>query len=137
MKISEMTRNVEAIDGGIWVADIPGADGIKLKVRGTTSEAFADCLAHKQRSAKKADKNADGSMTLAAGRRQFREALHEAALLDWEGFEDEGGKPVKYSAKKAEELVMDRRFKLADWVTTAAQRVDESTADQIEDISGN
>lgn len=141
MELNAIKRDVDAlalIDDGAWVSDIPELGGVRLKVRGLQSKVVASTYARKERAAPKEDRERDGkTLTRDASLRISREVLHEAILLDWDGFTD-GGKPVKYSAQLAAGLCTDPQYKaFADGVAWAAGVVDAGNADKTEEIAGN
>jgi hypothetical protein len=137
MDIQNLTRDIEGISAGQWVGDLPGCDDARVRVRGMTSPVVRTLRSRKERQAPKDDRERDGSLTDAARLRITREVLHEAVLLDWDGFTS-GGQVLPYSADMAGKLLLDPKLeRFADIVAYAANIVDNSTAEKVEVLAKN
>lgn len=125
MDISEFDTDVEAVEGGRWVDNIPGRPGIRLKVRGLDSQAFDYAISRIRREAPREDRDRDGiSLKPEADRAAYYLALHEAILLDWDGLSSDG-QQVVYDAALAKKWLTDpKRPKLRNAVVWAARVVD-------------
>lgn len=136
MDVKFLESDLEAINGGQWVDDIPGMGDLRIKVRGLQSEAYQNARNRRIRAASREDRTKNG-LTEAAQRRITGEALAETVLLDWDGISD-GGKKVKYDPKQALEwLTNPAFFRFYDAVVLSAVAVDNEDAYTIEDAAGN
>lgn len=137
MEIGSIKRDSAAVAAGEWVADIPGFEDVRLRVRGLSSPTVMALRARKERKVGKGSRDRDGSLKPDAAMTVMAEVLHEAVLLDWSGITD-GGKPVPYSADLAKEWLTDPDFiAFADAVAWAAQAVDRGVAEVQEELEKN
>lgn len=140
MDISEILldeKTIAAIDDGVWIDDNPEAPGIRLKVRGWSSEKVQSLKSFKERRASRKERDASGNLVHAAQIRIIREVVAEAVLLDWEGL-TEGGKPVPYSKELARKWLTSRTGdKFLGIVSEAATQVDNRLEDAAEELEKN
>ena len=137
MDINSLSVDIDAIQEGQWVGDLPGMGDLRLRVRGFMSPKVQSLRARKLRALPKVDRERDGQPKFEAALRVTAEVLHEAVLLDWDGLSD-GGKPVKYSPDLARQWITDPSFqRFADAVAMAAQIVDNGDAEAVEEMAGN
>ena len=127
MDISQLVHSDEAlgvIDNGTWVGeDVHKFPGLRLKVRGLQSEAVVQCIAKKQAAARALNKGE--TLSPEQAKQIHKEALAEEALLDWDGFTN-NGEPVPYSKEQAINWITKRNGdKLANVVHFCAMKVDE------------
>lgn len=124
MDINALRTDSTRIEAGEWVGDVPSLLGLRLKVRGFTSSTYRAALQRAQRAVPRGELNKDGSMPVAVQDRVSAQAMHEAGLIDWEGFEQDG-KPVPYDAELARTLLTDPDYRaFRDAVAVAAGEVD-------------
>lgn len=136
MDISNIRRNVQVIDDGAWVDDIPNAGNLRLKVRGMNSRLVRDTREVKERAVENSERARDGSLTSAASMRVLGEVLYEAVLLDWENLTDNGNE-VKFNPALAKEWLTNPAFEqFADAVVWAARYVDRNST-ALEDVVKN
>lgn len=140
MDISELLLSEKAIaeiDDGIWIDDIAEAPGLKLKVRGWSSEKVMAVKSFKERRAPRKERDGSGHLTHNANIRIIRELVVEAILLDWDGL-SEGGKPVPYSKDLARKWLTSRTGdKFLGMVSDAATQVDNRLEDTGEELEKN
>lgn len=140
MDISEILldeKTIAAIDDGVWIDDNPEAPGLRLKVRGWSSEKVQSLKSFKERRASRKERDASGNLVHAAQIRIIREVVAEAILLDWEGL-TEGGKPIPYSKELARKWLMSRTGdKFLGIVSDAATQVDNRLEDAAEELEKN
>ena len=137
MDINSLAIDIEAVQEGRWVGDLPEMGDLRLRVRGFSSPKVQALRARKLRALPKKDRERDGQPKFEAALRVTAEVLHEAVLLDWEGLTD-GNKPLPYDADLARQWLTDARFqRFADAVATAAQIVDNGEAEATEELAGN
>lgn len=140
MEIKEILldeKALAAVDDGVWIDDIPDALGVRLKVRGWSSEKVQSVKSFKERRASRKDRDATGALSHAANIRIVRELVSEAILLDWEGITD-GGKPVPYSKDLARKWLTSREGdRFLGMVSDAAKQVDFILEDSAEDLEKN
>jgi len=125
MKIGQFKRDTAKVEGGDWVTDLPGLEGVSFKVRGLNSTHFADTQSRLMRSIPAHKRGDDGSIpaTLAYG--VLGEAMALSLLLDWKGIEGDDGKPLAYDAALAKVWLTDVDFvHFHEAVMEAARRVD-------------
>lgn len=138
MKLSEIKRDAAAITAGQWVTDIPEMDKLRLKVRGLSSPIVSALQSRLERAVPRKDRNPDGSLKPDAQRRISGQVLLEAVLLDWEGVDQENGKPQSYDATIAKTLLTDPDYlSFANAVAWAAQYADQTRKEVNEDLAGN
>ncbi len=137
MDISILDKKVD-LTGGHWVDDIPGLDGIRLKVRSTNYKPFRIATAGLARRSGKKMRTDEG---LADFNASTGAPLAEHILLDWEGITD-GGEPLKYDPKKALAILtadddhgVGIKFRRA--VEWAADQVAERLSETSKDAAGN
>ena len=126
---------VKIIDDGTWVSDLPGAEGVSLYVTGLARNQKAQSLIRAKLDAimKQTGADPDDDDRAVA----VREVLAEVVLKDWKGLTQDG-KPLKYSKKLARQWLTTRNGDmLAGLVLTAATRIDNNTAQFIENVSKN
>jgi hypothetical protein len=125
MKASAFKRDSSRVEAGEWVDDIPGFPGIRLKVRGLQSLAFSDAQAKLQRQIPSHKRGEDGSIEPALAYAVMGKAMQQAVLLDWDGLEDDDGKPLAYDADLAMTWLTDMDYShFAEAVMAAGQVVD-------------
>lgn len=137
MKLTELAVDADRAENGAWIGDIPEMEGLRLKVRGNMNADWRrlqarllDTVPRKKRLGGRVDPD---EMDRIIG-----SCLLNACLLDWEGLEDEDGKPIPYSKQFAQKLLTEpeyRRFR--DGVSWASQMIAETTEADREDAVGN
>jgi hypothetical protein len=137
MDISNFKRNVAASEGGEWVGDIPGFGDARLKVRGIGSKLYTEVVARLSRAAPAEDRMRDRSLKPEATMRIMGQAMHEAVLLDWDGFSD-GGKALPYDKALAELWLTEPEFRpFLDAVVWAAGVVENGRAEEAKELEKN
>lgn len=140
MEIHELLLSEKAIaeiDDGVWIDDITEAPGLRLKVRGWSSEKVQSLKSFKERRASRKERDASGNLVHAAQIRIIRELVAEVILLDWDGL-TEGGKPVPYSKELARKWLTSRTGdKFLGMVSDAATQVDNRLEDVAEELEKN
>lgn len=137
MDIGIIGKEVD-LEEGEWVDKVPTLPGVALKVRSTNFRPFRTASAGLARRTGKSLSTDEGlaKYSVAAGA-----PLAEHILLDWNGVTD-GGKPVKYDAKKALAiLTADDDFGIGDrfrrGVEWAGDMVAERIAETAKEAAGN
>ena len=92
MDIGAFKRDVSAVEEGRWVGDeeVPDLAGVRVKVRGLSSQPARALFDRKQRMVPKKERNRDGSIRTAAFARIMREMIEEWALVEVEGLTEKG-----------------------------------------------
>lgn len=122
---------------GDWVGDIPGLEGLRLKVRGLASETYREAIGRRTRAVPRSARLRDGSIPVKLMDRLTGEALHEAALLDWDGL-TENDAAVPFDRALALKLLTDPDFALfREGVIFAAAVVAEADRAAEEQTLGN
>ena len=137
MRMSELAVDADRQENGAWVDDIPEVQGLRLKVRGSLNADWrrlqarlTDAVPRKKKPGGRLDPDEQDKI--------ISSCLLSCCLLDWEGLEDDEGKPILYSKQMAQKLLNEpeyRRFR--DSVIWAASMVAENTAEDKEAVSGN
>ncbi|HLL28582.1 MAG TPA: hypothetical protein VKT73_13140 [Xanthobacteraceae bacterium] len=112
MRITDIKIDSNAIEHGDWV-DAPFIPGLRLKVRGIGNSDYK-ALAVKQAALsgfQKTDEIEEANLS---------EQLIETILVDWDGLEDDDGKPIPYSKDKAREYILDPDLRAFRWSVNAA-----------------
>lgn len=129
--------DVDALENGDWVENIPDMGALRLKTRGTNNRSWRrmqqKLIAATPRSKKVGGFDPDESDRITAI------LLRETALLDWEGVDGPDGKPLPFSKEQANEYLTNpkygRKFLIA--ATYAADNVAEQKQEEIEEDSKN
>jgi len=140
MDINEILLNEETIakiDDGVWIDDIAEAPGLRLKVRGWSSEKVQALKSFKERRASRKERDVSGNLVHTAQIRIVREVVAEVVLLDWEGLTD-AGQPIPYSKEMARKWLTSRAGdKFLGIVSEAATQADNLLEDAAEELENN
>lgn len=125
MDLNGLAINVDRLENGDWVPNIPDLGDIKFKVRGVGNKAFrklqADLIA-----ALPIAKKVGGNIDPAAQDEITSTCIVETILLDWSGLSKDGA-PLPYSKEMAAQLLGNPQFKrFRDGVLWAASVVAEN-----------
>lgn len=132
MEIKSLKRDSANAEAGQWVSDIPGMGDVRLKVRGFYSPTVIAIRSRKERAVPRDDRERDGSLKPSVAMRIMGETMHEAVLLDWDGFTNEG-EPLAFDRALAKDWLTDPDFSaFADAVAWAAQVVDKGLTEDKE-----
>lgn len=115
MKLSAGKINVAALEQGAWVSDIPDMGELRLKVRGANNADWRE-LERKKIQALPREKKVRGMIDAKDQDDIASECLFQCGVLDWDGFEDDEGKPIPYSKELARDLCFNpeyMRFRMA------------------------
>lgn len=136
MDLNELAVNVEAIEKGAWVGDIPGMGQLRLKVRGLGNSDYRT-LQERLTAAVPRHKRSAGRIDPKEIERITAECLLQTVLLDWDGLE-RNGEPVPYSQDLARELLTNAKWqRFRDAVAWASGMVADDDAAQLEADAGN
>lgn len=137
MDIASIKRNSKLAEDGVWVDDIPGMPGLRLRVRGLSSPTAIATRSRLERGVARKDRNHDGTLKPKASREIAGKILFESVLLDWDGLANEG-EPQPYDRAVAEELLVDPDYShFADAVGYAASIVDNGFEGQKDEAAKN
>lgn len=108
MRIKDQAISVEVREHGDWVKDIPEWPGLRLKTRGIGNKDWrvmrdkliGDIPRHKRVNGISPEDTDRINATLLA----------ETALIDWEGPEDDEGKPLAFSRAQALEYLLNPEY---------------------------
>lgn len=109
MDLGKLKTDAARLEGGDWVSDLPGAEGLRLRVRGMASLKYRDAVNRRMRAVPRGERNRDGTLPIVISDRVTGEAAAEALLLDWQGL-TEGGVEIPYDKERALKLLTDRDF---------------------------
>lgn len=126
---------IDALEGGAWVGELPGAPGVEVKVIGTTSAAYRKAIAAKIEALRKGSKGVplDQDQVTAC----VREVFAEFALVDWRGLTKDG-EPFLFDREVAKQwLTSVNGERFADLVAGAAQRLDADANSYAETVTKN
>jgi hypothetical protein len=139
LKLSELAVDVDAIDNGVWVDEIPDLPGVRFLVRGSEYEPYKKALAsfhtksdimksRRGRLAQLQDQNVDTEKFVAFMSAKVAEHL----LLGWDGLD------VGITPELALEVMTDRKWvNLKRGVMFAVEAVDTGLAEHREVATGN
>lgn len=109
MKLSDGTINVDRLEHGGWVDDIPGMPGFRVKTRGVNNADYRrrqmqeiEALPRKKRTGRTDPDDTDRIVGIC---------LLETCLLDWDGLE-ENGEAVPYSKDLAKQLIFEPKYRM-------------------------
>jgi hypothetical protein len=137
VKLGEIAIDADRAEQGAWVDDIPEVEGLRLKVRGTNNADWRRLQA-RLLDAVPRKKRLGGRLDPDEQDRIMSSCLLNACLLDWDGLEDDDGKPIAYSKEWAQKLLNEpeyRRFR--DSVVWAASVVAERLDSEAKETAGN
>ena len=137
MDIANLNKKVD-LNEGHWVEDIPGNEGLRLKVRSSNYKPFRVATAGLARRSPKKLQSDEGLLEFTA---DAGGPLAEHILLDWDGVKS-GGKSVKYDPKIARGILVadddhgiGAKFRRA--VEWAADQVADQLASSTKEAEGN
>lgn len=138
MKISSIKIDTAKVEAGIWIGDIPDFEGVRLKVRPSNNpdfrQLYGQLVETTPRNKKRGGVIKDFDTKLAIGAR----CLADTVLMDWEGFEDDAGQPLPYSADMAKAWLLDPEMAaFRDAVSWASNVAEEEARLGFEENSGN
>jgi len=137
MKLSEITLDSERQEKGAWIGDVPELEGLKLLVRGINNSDWRRLQA-KLIDTVPRKKRMSGRMDPDEADRIQSTCLLNACLLDWDGLEEDDGKPIPFSKELARKLLFEPEYrKFRDGVIWAATVVAEQTNEDQKEILGN
>jgi hypothetical protein len=137
MKLSDLALDPERQEKGAWVDDIPEMEGLRLLVRGTMNADWRR-LQSKLLEAIPRKKRAGGRLDVDDTDRITQTLLLNACLLDWEGLEDDDGKPIPYNKDMARKLLFEPEYRaFRDGVVYAANIVAQNISEDQKETSGN
>lgn len=131
--INELVKSEEAmavVDGGAWVGDLDGAEGLELFVCGLSSLDAQKAIEKYQVDARQKNKGKPLNERQLA--EVMQKVLADVVLKDWRGLSS-GGVPVEYSKELATNFLTSRggdKFVMA--VLQAAKRVDSESQSFVE-----
>lgn len=101
MKLNDIRLDLEAIENGVWIDNIPKCGTLRLKVRGARSKKWREVsrnIVEVSRLSGPSEDDAEKYMT----------ALYlQAGLVDWDGVERDDGEPIKFNVTDAEKILTD------------------------------
>jgi hypothetical protein len=137
MKLKDIVVDADRAEEGAWVENIPDMEGLRLKVRGNNNKDWRR-LQTKLIQAIPRKRRMSGNLDPEDNDRINGLCLLNASLLDWDGFEDDDGKPIPYSREAAQKFLTDpdyRRFREA--AAYAANWVADQSKEDMEEDAGN
>lgn len=106
MKLEKI--DIEKLEQGAWVGDLPEMGGLRLKTRGSNNRDWRK-LQSKLIAAVPRQKRI-GSLDPDEFDRITAILLRDTALLDWEGLENVDGTPLPYSKEQAYEYLTNPEY---------------------------
>ena len=94
MKLSSIKINGKAIEEGAWIDGIPELEGVRFRVRGMNNTAHRRLQAKLIREIPR-ERRLNG-IDPADADAVDAECLARTVLLDWDGVDDDEGKPIVY-----------------------------------------
>ncbi len=138
MKLSSIEIDVEKLEQGAWIGDLPEMGDLRLRVRGIGNSDYEKLQTTLLAAVPRQKRRRDGGIDPDENRRIQGTLLLNTVLLDWDGVTDENDAPVPYSKEEAKRLLLDRRFeKFRTAVLIAASLVAEDRGEATQDILGN
>lgn len=137
MKISSVKVDLNKIEQGEWVDNIPELTGVRLKVRGANNKDWRR-LQQTMIAAVPRRKRVNGNISPDEIDRINAILLRDAGIVDWEGIEDDAGDPIPYSKEKSNEYLTDPEFVVfRDGALWACQVVGTAVDEDISDTAKN
>jgi len=113
MKLSDIRLDIDAIEAGDWVGDLPfpGMDGVRFKVRGTGNADYRRLQSKLLRAL--AAKRLSPDEEIKASGQITTDLLRQTVLLDWDGiFQEDGTTPLAFTPELAAKLLADPEMRL-------------------------
>lgn len=138
MKISSIKTDPAKLEQGVWIGDIPDFEGVRLKVRPISNpdyrQLYGQLVETTPRHLKRGGQVKDYDTRVAIGAR----CLADTVLIDWEGFEDDDGKPLAHDAETAKAWLLDPEMTaFRDAVAWCANVAEEEARVGFKDNAGN
>lgn len=137
MKLTDLELNVDAVDNGAWVTDIPDMEGVSFCVRGSEYAPYQKALRSAmvvQGRRQRLQQQVDMEKFSATQNRLAAEHL----LLGWSGLEDADGGDLAFSLPIALRLMTERKYRpVQRGVSYAIEIVDAGLAEHREEAEGN
>lgn len=123
MDIDALKEDHEKHADGEWIGDIPGLDGVRLRVRPLSHPRVV-------RQSGRAFRNASGGKPLTdeAEDKLDREIIAKHVLTGWEGLTQKG-KPLKFSPEKALELMGLDKFDMGVRVAMSRAGIEQEAVE--------
>lgn len=109
MLLSDIKRDVAAIEQGQWVDGIPDMGTLRLKVRGADNSDWRRLMS-KLTQAVPRSKLVNGRLAPDDVDRITGLCLLNAGVIDWDGLEGPDGAPLAYSKAQADLLLTDPAY---------------------------
>lgn len=106
MKLSNVQNNLKTESEGVWVTY---AGDLQVKLARIGSPAYEKLL--RKLSKPHTRQLRDNSLDNDVAELMTQKAIARHILLDWKGVEDDAGKEVLYSEKKALEILTDPKYR--------------------------
>lgn len=137
MKLSEAKIDVVVQEQGDWVDNIPELPGVRIKTRGAGNKSW------RRRQQQLFDtiprhKKVGGRIDPEELDRVATALVLDCGIIDWEGLEDDEGKPIPFTKEMASKLFNDPTLaKLREGAVWAANIVAEQRNAEVEDVVKN
>lgn len=129
MRLSAMRVDSKSIEGGRWMDNIPGAPGLRLRVRGFGNADDRMVRSRELATLPKDSFDGAGNLLPAVSDRVMATRLKEAIFLEWDGLTDDKDKPIKSSPEKAAEFLDNPDYRpLFEAIVWAATQVGQIQA---------
>lgn len=136
MELNDIAINVEKVENGGWVGDIPNMGDLRLKVRGLNNTAYRR-LQERLIAAVPRAKRQGGRIDPKELERITAQCLLDTVLLDWDGVKI-NGQPAPYAKDLARELLTEPKWAaFRDAVAYAAAVVAHEDEAALEADTGN
>lgn len=137
MDINLMKIDLDKVENGQWVENIPEAGDLRVKVRGFNCIAYGNAVLKKRQNIPRGEREADGSLSAELEYKITSEALAEVILLDWDCLKSKGS-ALPYSKELATQMLTDRSYQpFRSAVMWAAAFVGDAAAAVQEEVLGN
>lgn len=135
MKLQKI--NVESVETGAWVGDIPDMGDLRIRTKGLNNAGFRKLQQTLIAAVPRQDRH-KGRIAPAKLDEINASCLLNQALLGWENLEDENGQPVPYSKEQAKVYLTDPAYRaFYDAALYAATIVGEEQAEADKADEGN
>lgn len=135
MKLQKI--NVESVEAGAWVGDIPDMGNLRLRTRGINNAGFRKLQQALIAAVPRQDRH-KGRISPKTMDEINAKCLLNQALLGWENLENEDGAPIPYSREQAATYLTDPAYRpFYDACIYAATVVGEDQAEGEEADAGN
>lgn len=138
MKSSAIRKNLKKEAEGVWVADIPNMEDLRLKVRPANNPDFRQLYSQLVASLPRQYKRAGVVTDKVKKDEILARCLADTVLLDWENYDDDDGRPISCTPEIVKPMLLDPEYAaMRDAVAYAADVAEAEVLGAADENAGN